>query len=325
MAYLLVVETKLPPAHRVDALVEAAGGDPSLHTGWLRTRVAEETDHPSNLAAAALDEALAATGIPASKLDLVIYSGVSRDYPPSWSVAHAVMRRVGVGRDALGLDLNVGCLGAVAAMQTARGWMTAGHVRYAAVIGAERWSYTIDRSDPGKKTLWHHSDGAAAAILSREPGVGNSSSAELRAFHFTNRADLNDVVRVRYGGTRYPSPPAGVAPYTRERNWEQPTSELRAIYRENYRRVYDGLVAQTEPPDAVACNQVSPNFVASLSELFELDPSKIIATGHENGHVGTADVLLGLQVAMQEHKARFFGIGSSPYACGGVACILAPH
>src|SRR5688500_15141814 len=85
----------LPPARPTRDLIVEAGGDPAVYESWRQIRVAGEDDHPSDMATRALDRALAEAGVPASALRLVVSSGVSRDYVPSWSLATEVMRRVG--------------------------------------------------------------------------------------------------------------------------------------------------------------------------------------------------------------------------------------
>lgn len=300
-------------------LVVAAGGDPSLHHSWENVCIASDDEHPSNLGARVLTRALKESGCDASDIGFVVYCGVSRDYLPSWSVSNAVMRAVGVGQDALGVDIVLGCLASVAGIRLAADWLRGSPQKMAAVISAERWSYTIDRSDAKRKTLWSHADGAGCVLL----GAGERDAlAKLVSTEFVNRSDLNDVVRIRYGGTRFPEAPAGVAPFVRERNWDAPTSELREIYRENYRAVFDRLHASVDhAPCRVACNQVSSNFVDGLGDTLGISKEAVCRTGDDFGHVGTADVIVGLHRLLVERRGdeAVIALASCPYSFGGAS------
>jgi len=54
-------------------------------------------------------------------IGLVLFAGVSRDYLPSWSVATEVMRPHGMGGSCVGLDVTIGRLGSLAALELAHG------------------------------------------------------------------------------------------------------------------------------------------------------------------------------------------------------------
>src|SRR6185436_20963669 len=102
-------------------------------------RVAGDDEHPSGMAAQALARALARAGISSEHLSLVVSCGVSRDYPPSWSVATEVIRVHELGASCFGVDVTLGCLGALVGLQVARGWLRSSGGGYAAVVTAERW------------------------------------------------------------------------------------------------------------------------------------------------------------------------------------------
>src|SRR5262249_20224404 len=161
----------------------------------------------STLGARALARALEDAGIDGRQLKLVISAGISRDYPPSWGMAAEIMRLNDVPSECLGVDLTVGCMGTLAALDVVLGWLCVEGGGYAAVIGPERWSQTVDRSDGGNSTIWANSDGGAAIVVGYD--VPHPSRADFLGANFVSYSGLNGYVLIKYGGTRHPVAPPG--------------------------------------------------------------------------------------------------------------------
>src|ERR1700761_1519385 len=157
---ILGIGLDIPPATDTRELCQRAGADTTGFRGWDRVCVAREDEHPSTLGAAALRAALDDAGTSPAELRLVVSAGMSRDYLPSWSLSTEVMKAAGTRPAALGIDLTAGCLGTLAALTAAHGWLTVAGGGYAAIVTAERWSGTVDRSAGSPQSLWAHSDGA---------------------------------------------------------------------------------------------------------------------------------------------------------------------
>ena len=142
--------------------------------------------------------------------------------------------------------------------------------------------------------------------------------ARYRGAVFSSHADFNGLVLVKYGGTRHPIAPPGVDPLTRQVRPIAP-SELWASYRAGYARALRGLQARfTHQPRRVVCNQIAPRFVAAIGELAGVPTERVCRTGPEYGHVGSADILLGL-MQLSSSSAIDGPIalaGSTPYTFG---------
>jgi 3-oxoacyl-[acyl-carrier-protein] synthase III len=312
----------LPRAQKVRDLVRAAGGDPDVHDGWEQICVADAGEHPSAIAAAALAGALTEAGIEAARLDLVLGVGVSRDYPPSWSVAVEVMRLAGAADTCLGVDLSAGCIGSLIGLNTALGWLQGMGGGYAAIVVAEQWTRTIDRKDPAQKPLWNHADGGGAMVVS----VGRPG-ASLATFHgaaFATHHAFNGLVLMKYGGTRFPAVPPGEDPFMRTIA-PVPGKQIWATYAEGYGRAFAALKARFGvEPGRVICNQPSPKVVSMIAQAAGLDEGLACRTGDEYGHVGGADVMIGLRrlIDAGQIDRPLAMAASSPYAFG--AGLLTP-
>ncbi|MEV5608643.1 beta-ketoacyl-ACP synthase III [Streptomyces sp. NPDC052225] len=147
---------------------------------WIRSRVGIRTRHIAGpdepvdeLAAHAAAKALAAAGLTADDIDLVIVA-TSTAVDRSPNMAARVARRLGVPSPAA-LDLNVVCAGFTHALATADHTLRAGAARRALVIGADKMSAVTDWTDRSTSVLV--GDGAGAVVVEpcadgEEPGIG---------------------------------------------------------------------------------------------------------------------------------------------------------
>ena len=293
---ILGIGLDLPPAVSVRALATAGGSDVSAYQGWEMACRAKPEDHPSTMGARALQQALAESGVSPGDLKLVIFSGASRDYVPSWSVSTEIMRLCGVGDGCLGIDMTVGCLATLSALDFIHGWLAVRGGGYAAVVAAERWSQTIDYSDSSASGLWSYGDSAGALVVGM--GVPQKSLADFLGAESRSDSRNNGFVLIPYGGTREPVAPPGANPNTR-RVTEIPRKQITAAYRNGLGTAYAALQTRFNiQPERVLCNQSSPQIVAMITESFGMQ-GRVVSTGHKTGHLGPVDVIVGLRSVVE--------------------------
>lgn len=312
----------LPPARPVRDVVTEAGQDPTPHMGWINCCHALPDDHPSTMGATALRAALADARIDPSELKLVLFSGMSRDYLPSWSAATEIMRDCGTGPRCMGLDMTIGCLGALSALDMAQGWLNTHGGGVAAVIAAERWTYTVDYTSMENLGLWGHSDGAAATIVSNE--TAHESKASFHGAEFVAKNHLNGTVLIEYGGTRHPVAPDGVNP-TQRKLMDLDRKNLRQEYSEGYAGSLAALKERFDcDPQRVIVNQTSKRFMQLIASVIDIPVENFLLTGDETGHVGSVDILIGLDRVLKSGGVTEDHLmsGSTPYAFG--AGLLTP-
>jgi 3-oxoacyl-[acyl-carrier-protein] synthase-3 len=303
-----------PAARPVRAVAAELGVDASSYRGWEHFCRAGPDQHPSTMGAEAVRRALAAGGGAVASLRLIVYTGVSRDYLPSWSVATEIIRLLGAGSACLGIDLSQGCVGTLVGLELVRSWLASNGGGSAVVVAAERWTETISRVDPAQSRLWAHSDGAGAVLVASSPGP---AALAFRGACFASRAELNDHVLIEYGGTRNPVAPPGRDPRSRRLS-DRTYKEIIAIYRSGYEEAL-GAALQRFPgsPSRLVCNQVSPTVVDILRELTGVRVERVVTTGPELGHQGAADVLVGLErLGRLDPGERVAVAASAPYAFG---------
>jgi 3-oxoacyl-[acyl-carrier-protein] synthase III len=132
-------------------------------TGIRERRVAADDQALSDLALPAAREALAAAGVDAATLDLVIVATVTPDM--AFPSAGAIIADELGAPDAAAYDLSAGCTGFMYALAQAYGMLAGGLSRRALVVGGDVLSRILDWSD--RRTAVLFGDGAGAVVLDR--------------------------------------------------------------------------------------------------------------------------------------------------------------
>jgi 3-oxoacyl-[acyl-carrier-protein] synthase-3 len=141
-------------------------------TGIRARHVAADDEQTSDLALAAARPALAAAGLEAKDVDLIIVATTTPDmiFP---STACILQDKLGTtGGPAF--DVQAVCSGFVYALSIADRMVASGTVRNALVVGAEVYSRILDWNDRGTCVLF--GDGAGAVVLLPSPTPGILSS-----------------------------------------------------------------------------------------------------------------------------------------------------
>ncbi|MEV5985413.1 beta-ketoacyl-ACP synthase 3 [Streptomyces sp. NPDC052051] len=162
-------ETSVPN----EAVAERTGLDPAWierRSGIRSRRYASAAETLPMMAVSAADKALAAAGIAADGLDVVIVATItSMEQMPA--VAVEVAHRLGATQ-AAAFDISAACAGFCHALALASDLVRLGRAEHVLVVGAERMTDILDHTD--RDTAFLFADGAGAVVVgpSREPGIG---------------------------------------------------------------------------------------------------------------------------------------------------------
>ncbi|MEV0384333.1 beta-ketoacyl-ACP synthase III [Nonomuraea sp. NPDC050643] len=160
----------------------------------IRTRhMAEPDESVSDVAAHAAAKALAASGLDAGDIDLVLIATCTQtERAPS--VASRVAARLGVPRAAL-MDLGVSCSGFTHALAQADHAIRAGAATNALVVGADLMTAVTDWTD--RTTCVLTGDGAGAVVISA------AAEAEIGPVVWGSAPELGTAVRIEGTPTRF--------------------------------------------------------------------------------------------------------------------------
>jgi len=141
-------------------------------TGIRQRHIAADDEQTSDLALTASRRALAAAGIDAADLDLIVVATTTPDmvFP---STACILQAKLGA-TNCPAFDMQAVCSGFVYGLATADQFIWSGQYRNALVVGAEIYSRILDWNDRGTCVLF--GDGAGAVVLQRSETPGIISS-----------------------------------------------------------------------------------------------------------------------------------------------------
>ncbi len=255
-------------------------------------------DHPSTMGARATRHALAAAGLTVDELDLLIFVGVTRDWPTPWVAAFGVLSELG-GR-AAGFDLANRCAGGIDALWLARTLVDSGTYRHVAVCCADRYDHVLGpQGRPAELVIdAAYAAGAATAIVSA------NADNEIVGFSQLTNPDLSahHAGGPMAGGTRRPVDAAAVQ--DRLQLWRARMSiaaaeRVAAYSTDADRHNYRALFAQTgwDGVDFVACSPLIPGPQLDVLRELGIAPEATFFTVPYLGHIGPADLLLILGIA----------------------------
>jgi 3-oxoacyl-[acyl-carrier-protein] synthase III len=171
-------------------------------TGIRQRHIAAEGEASSDMAAHAARAALAAAGISATELDLIIIATISPDAPlPSTAVF--VQQKIGARHDCPAFDIAAACAGFIYGLSIADRFIASGSARHVLVVGVELLSRVMNWKD--RTTCVLFGDGAGAAVVSRSDGERGLLSTHLYA-----DGSQAAALRIPGGGSAHPASHATV-------------------------------------------------------------------------------------------------------------------
>ncbi|MGW1716167.1 beta-ketoacyl-ACP synthase III [Streptomyces sp. NPDC002156] len=267
---------------------------------WIRSRVGIRTRHIAGpdepvdeLAAHAAAKALAAAGLAASDIDLVLVA-TSTAVDRSPNMAARVANRIGIPSAAT-MDLNVVCAGFTHALATADHAVRAGGSQRALVIGADKMSAVTDWTD--RTTCVLVGDGAGAAVVEACPADADGP-AGIGPVLWGSVPEMGHAVRIegtpsvfaqegqsvyRWATTQLPR----IARQACERAGLAPEDLAAVVLHQANLRIIEPLAAKIGAVNAVVARDVVESGNTSAASI-PLAFSKLV----ERGEISTGDPVL---------------------------------
>ncbi|WP_188658147.1 beta-ketoacyl-ACP synthase III [Sphingomonas metalli] len=262
-------------------------------TGIRFRHIAGPDETTATLARDAASAAIAAAGLSAQDIDLIVLATATPDqtFP---ATATKVQAMLGID-DCVAFDVAAVCSGFLYAVQVADSMLRTGVHRRALVIGAETFSRILDWQD--RTTCVLFGDGAGAIVLEGQ----ESEEADGRGILATRlHADgrHNDLLYVDGG----PSTTGTVG-------------KLRMKGREVFRHAVVNLAAvmaeslviaglSSEDVDWVVPHQANARILDATARKLGLPPEKVVVTVDQHANTSAASVPLALDTAMRDGRVR---------------------
>ncbi|MGP2842398.1 3-oxoacyl-[acyl-carrier-protein] synthase III C-terminal domain-containing protein [Serratia nematodiphila] len=191
---IIATGAALPPNRVASSALDARLGKPAGYvekrSGIVYRYHAADDASQAELAAAALQDALARRAIPADSIDLLISASAISVQALPCTAAH-ILKVAGLAPGTPGFDINSSCVSFISALQVAAGLLNAGTYRRIAIVSADLASRGID---------WQHEESSLI--------FGDGASGILASLVETYPAG-SELCEIRAGGTRR-NPRAGM-------------------------------------------------------------------------------------------------------------------
>jgi 3-oxoacyl-[acyl-carrier-protein] synthase-3 len=270
---------------------------------WIRDRTGIEARHfaepdvqTSDLALEASRAALAAAGISAEQLDMIVVATITGDTVfPATSVW--LQRKLGVSCPAF--DVNAACSGFSYGLSAANAFITSGMADTILLVGAEIFSRIIDYTDRGTVVLFGDGAGAAVVRASEAPGF---EGAVLGA-----DGNAAEILWMPAGGTRTPPSYETVdahdhtvrMPNGRE-VFKRAVTEMAAASRELLEKSGLGV----DDIDVLIPHQANARIMNAVVERLGVDPGRAVVDVAEVGNTSAASIPIALDRAWRSGRIR---------------------
>jgi 3-oxoacyl-[acyl-carrier-protein] synthase III len=262
-------------------------------TGIRQRHVAADGEVTSDLGRHAAARALAAAGLAAADVDLIVVATTTPDdtFP---ATATQVQAKLGIRRGAA-FDVQAVCSGFVYALAVADNFIKAGQVATVLVVGAETYSRILDWNDRATCVLF--GDGAGAVVVQAVDGAATKERAsQVLSTHLHSDGRYRDILYVDGG----PSQTGTVG-------------HLRMAGKEVYRHAVASLAGVAE--EALAANRLSVadidwivphqaniRILESLGKRLGIPTERIVVTVDRHANTSAASIPLALDEAVRDGR-----------------------
>ncbi|WP_113906505.1 ketoacyl-ACP synthase III [Aliidiomarina celeris] len=281
---------------------------------WIRTRTGIEERRvsavgTSTMAAVAARNALAAAGLAADQLDLIIVGTCTPDEIIP-NVASKVQKEIGA-TGAAAFDLNAACSSFLYAMHFATSSIRMGMHKRVLIIGAERLTRILDWTKRESAVLF--GDGAGAMILE-----ASTEEAGLLASKVSCDADARDVLSLDFGMSfdRYNFD--GVMPFNFEgqeifkRAVKGMSAAVEAVFQETGKSMDD--------VDALIPHQANKRLIDFLAKMCKVPEGKTMVNIQKYGNTSSATLPIAFCEALETGMVKPGDTIVSAVFGGGLTC-----
>lgn len=282
-------------------------------TGIRQRHIAGEGETTSSLATDAARAAIAAAGIDASAIDLIILATATPDqtFPASATIVQAAL---GID-DCVAFDVAAVCSGFLYAVTVADSMIRSGAAQRALVIGAETFSRILDWED--RTTCVLFGDGAGAIVLGAEESEDGARGILAAKLHADGRH--NQLLYVDGGPSTTQT--VGKLRMKGQEVFRHAVVNLASVLTEVMASA--GLAAQDI--DWLVPHQANARILDATARKLKLSPDKVVVTVDRHANTSAASVPLAFDLAVRDGRVKAGDIVVLEAMGGGFtwgACVL---
>ncbi|WP_194304027.1 beta-ketoacyl-ACP synthase III [Chthonobacter albigriseus] len=263
-------------------------------TGIRQRHIAAEGETTATLATEAARRAMAAAGVTADDIDLIILATATPDntFP---ATAVEVQARLGVLRGAA-FDMQAVCSGFVYGVTTADSMLRTGLAKRALVIGAETFSRILDWTD--RTTCVLFGDGAGAIVLEAQEGQGTTDDRGVLTSHLRSDGRHKEKLYVDGGPSS-----TGTVGHLRMEGREVFKFAVGAVT-DVIEEAFKATGFNGDTIDWFVPHQANRRIIEGSAKKLDIDLSKVVITVDRHGNTSAASIPLAVDAAVKDGRIK---------------------
>ncbi|MET0923760.1 MAG: beta-ketoacyl-ACP synthase III [Xanthobacteraceae bacterium] len=263
-------------------------------TGIRERRIAAEGETTSDMALKAAQAALAAAGLDAQSIDLIV---LATSTPDNTFPASAVSVQAGLGiTHGAAFDLQAVCSGFVYGLATADGLLKTGAHKRALVIGSETFSRILDWTDRGTCVLF--GDGAGAVVVELQQQPGTREDRGILSAHL--RSDGRHKSKLYVDGGPSSTMTVGHLRMEGRAVFKHAVAMVTDVIEDAFRAT--GYTA--DDIDWFVPHQANQRIIDDTAKKLGLAPEKVVITVAKHGNTSAASIPLALATAVADGRIK---------------------
>lgn len=301
MARIIGTGSFVPPRRMTNAdfekIVDTSDEWIRTRTGIKERRVADADTHTSDMAAAALRNALDMAGCSADDIEVLILGTVTPDYRVP-STACIVQEKVGL-KNAVAYDIAAACTSFINGLTIARSYIESGLHKKVAVIGVEKLTSITNYKDRNTCVLF--GDAAGAAIVAADNGDRGLLSTVMKS-----DGSMKEWLWIPTGGT--------VTPYTKDFEYDGSDKLYMngsEVFKVAVRQMCNAALRAIEKAgldrsdiSLVIPHQANVRIVEALAKRLKVGMDKVVLNIENYGNTSAASVPLALDEANRAGRLK---------------------
>ena len=263
-------------------------------TGIRQRHIAAEGEATSDMGLAAARAALAAAGVDAQSIDLIV---LATSTPDNTFPASAVSVQAGLGiTHGAAFDLQAVCSGFVFGLATIDGLLKTGAFKRALVIGSETFSRILDWSDRGTCVLF--GDGAGAVVVEAQQQPGTRADRGILTSHL--RSDGRHKSKLYVDGGPSSTQTVGHLRMEGRAVFKHAVAMIADVIEDAFKAT--GYTA--EDIDWFVPHQANQRIIDDSAKKLDIAPEKVVTTVAKHGNTSAASIPLALAAAVADGRIK---------------------
>ncbi len=277
----------------LEKMVETSDEWIVTRTGMKERRIAAEGEFTSDMGVEAARKAIAAAGINAEEIDLILVATLTPDYIFP-STACLLQTRLNI-KNAAAMDVQAACSGYIYALSVAKAFIESGMYKNVLLVASEKLSSIVNYKD--RNTCILFGDGASACVVSSK-GAG----LLVRDISLGSDGEQADLLVLPAGGSRMPASQETVCS---DQHFIK--MEGKEVFKHAVRRMeaackecLDSSGLKESDISWLVPHQANMRIIEAIAKRFEVPMERVFLTIHKYGNTSASSLGIALDELLRD-------------------------